>query len=78
MPLFLEEFEECKYSAKCPFNSSYSSNQCQGALITRKSKFTCDLVDDNGNFKSMNEGFRSSHDETGKMKIIMETKIDVE
>ena len=72
MPIKLDSFEICPYSEKCPYNDKYAANQCNGAKASRQIEFVCDLVTDQGKFKNMNEGFRSSHDETGKMKIIME------
>lgn len=72
MSIKLSKFEGCPYADKCPFNNGYGDNQCRGAIYSRDSEFVCDLVTEEGKFKNMNEGFRSSHDETGKMKIIME------
>lgn len=72
MALELKEFQVCPYANRCPHNEGYASNRCLGGDSTRKSQFRCDLVDDSGNIKGVNEAFRSSHDQTGKMKILVE------
>jgi hypothetical protein len=65
----LSENEICKYSTTCPYNNT-TLNFCKGALSTRNKIFICDLVSETGVFNE--SGFRSSLDETGKMKVIME------
>lgn len=65
--LILEKFEVCPYASICPHNFTHSV--CYGARPNRDGKFTCDLVDSDGNIK---EGFRLSEDKTGKMKVLME------
>jgi len=72
MGIKLSKFEICRFSDNCPFNSAHAQNQCRGASPDRNTEFVCDLVNEHGVFKNVVEGFRSSHDETGKMKIIME------
>lgn len=68
MSLMLKPNEVCPYSYTCPYNVGYVS-ACKGADQTRITSFNCDLV----NHGTFVEGkFRSSHDETGKMKVILE------
>lgn len=62
--LVLDEKEKCPHSFICPHN-----NNCLGANSKRKTKFTCDLIE---NGKIQEDSFRSPLDETGKMKVIME------
>ena len=67
--MILKEYEVCKYAATCPFNSQIGNDFCYGADSKRSGQFECHLVSDDGVFS---EGFRSKHDKTGKMKIIVE------
>lgn len=69
--MILSENEVCKYSATCPYNND-TLNFCKGAEANRNKIFQCDLVSSDGIFTESK--FRSKHDSTGKMKIIMETK----
>lgn len=67
----LKQNKTCPHSSKCKYSSSTSGDICQGTNPSRKTVFQCEFVDDNGNVVS--EGYvRSSHDVTGKMKIILE------
>lgn len=65
----LSENEVCKYAINCPYNNNIL-NSCMGAQGNRNKLFVCDLVSESGVFTE--GGFRSTHDETGKMKVIME------
>jgi hypothetical protein len=67
----LSENEVCKYAATCPHNNN-TVNFCQGAVAKRNKIFQCDYVSSDGVFTESK--FRSKYDETGKMKVIMETK----
>lgn len=68
MSISLHEHEVCKYALTCPYNTGQFT--CIGADGQRSRVFVCDLVSDTGVFT---EGkFRSKHDETGKMKVILE------
>ena len=67
----LSENEVCKYSTTCPHNNT-TLNFCLGARPDRNKVFDCSLVSDQGIF--MENGFRSSLDQTGKMKILMENQ----
>ena len=69
MSLVLKENEKCPYSKNCPYSSS-AGTYCHGEDSSRKIKFVCDLITSQGSF--IKDGFRSPHDQTGKMKIIME------
>jgi hypothetical protein len=68
MSIALQPHEACQYSLNCPYNQG--QNTCIGADSSRGRTFVCDLVSENGVFSE--SGFRSKHDETGKMKIILE------
>jgi len=70
MSLKLNPNEVCKYGNTCPYNNKTGSNFCVGADSKRLGPFVCDLVSDCGVFTE--GGFRSQHDETGKMKVIVE------
>ena len=70
--MLLKEFEVCKYISTCPFNDGTGQNFCLGASSQRPGIFNCTLVSDEGIF--VESGFRSKHDENGKMKVIMENK----
>jgi len=67
--MILNNNEVCKYSKTCPYNST-TLTFCKGADPNRSSIFICDLVSEFGVF--IENKFRSQHDETGKMSIIME------
>ena len=68
----LKQFEVCRYSTICPYNNQQGPNFCVGADPKRDKEFTCDYFQD-GTFV---EGkFRSSYDETGKMKVILEGNV---
>ena len=69
MSLSLKANQQCPYRNSCPYNNG-QYEQCRGALSDRDVPFACDLVSDEGTF--IKEGFRSKHDETGKMKILLE------
>jgi hypothetical protein len=70
MSLKLNPNEACKYGSTCPYNNQTGHNFCIGANPNRPGVFICDLVSESGVFT---EGkFRSQHDETGKMKVIVE------
>jgi hypothetical protein len=64
--------EICKYRNQCPYNNT-TLNFCMGAQIDRNKVFDCHLVSDDGIIKE--GGFRSSLDQTGGMKILMEDKL---
>jgi len=57
----------CQFSTTCKFNET---GNCQGAMSSRSTEFTCNLVSQNGVF--VESGFRNPLDQTGKMKILME------
>lgn len=67
--LTLKPNEVCKYSNQCPNNKTNANLFCQGTNPDRKTTFECNLVSDTGIFT---EGFRSSLDQTGKMKVVTE------
>jgi len=71
MSLYLKQYEACKYGPICPYNNKTNAPFfCQGAQSERSTEFICDLVSENGIFSE--SGFRSPHDLTGKMKVIVE------
>lgn len=70
MSLILEIGQVCPHAKSCSYNTT-GPEFCQGALATRKDKFVCEFANQNGIIKE--DGFRSRFDQTGKMKIIMET-----
>lgn len=66
----LKSYQVCPYSGNCPYNNTSLNYFCKGASSDRTTVFNCNFVDENGVFS---EGkFRSNHDETGNMKIILE------
>lgn len=67
MSLVLLKNEVCPHAETCPHNISRS---CWGANPNRDNKFICSFVKDN--CKVEGEGFRSEHDQTGKMQILLE------
>ena len=68
----LKSNEACKYGSICPYNNQQGQNFCIGANPNRPGLFNCTYVSDEGVFT---EGkFRSKHDETGKMQVILESK----
>jgi|GEM_PF-1762532 hypothetical protein len=68
MSLILKKNEVCPYSNICPHNKG--TFICQGANPNRTNEFVCDFVNENGSFRE--DRFRSKHDTTGKMEIILE------
>lgn len=70
--MILKPGETCTNSDNCPYNKTTAS-YCQGTNPARDCQFTCNYVDDKGNFsKTHNEVSRNIHDITGKMEIIQE------
>jgi len=70
MSLALAPNQICKYSITCPYNQGL--NVCIGSDSSRERIFICDLVSDDGVF--VEGAYRCKHDETGKMKVILENK----
>ena len=69
MTIVLKEKEACPHAIKCKYNKDGS---CLGASTARENIFTCEFVDAAGNI--IEAGYeRSSLDQTGKMKVIMES-----
>lgn len=68
MSISLKSNQPCPYRNSCPHNNN-EREQCRGAIQDRDVPFVCDLVSDEGTFR---EGFRNKHDETGKMKVLLE------
>jgi len=70
--LSLKPNQTCPYSKTCSYNNkiSQANSYCKGADPARTTEFTCNLIDDNGTI--IENKFRSSLDETGKMKVILE------
>ena len=66
--LILKENEVCQLAQQCPHNNV--SKTCYGARPNRNNVFTCEFVQ-NGQIVT-DSGFRNPHDQTGKMKVIME------
>ncbi len=67
--LTLSENQICQHSNNCPHNQDRT---CHGSYSNRNSVFTCNLVNESGNFNENNYMQRNPHDRTGNMKIIME------
>jgi hypothetical protein len=65
--LIIEAGEICKLSLRCPH-----SDGCWGTRSERTMRFKCDFVDSKGNIRE--DAYRNPHDQTGRMKIIMETE----
>jgi hypothetical protein len=70
--MILKEFEVCKYSTTCPYNSGNGLDFCIGSSSKRSNTFTCNFVSEDGTI--LENKFRSKLDKTGNMKIIMESK----
>ena len=69
--LILKEGQVCIYASQCPYNHNGGvAGTCQGSNPNRNTIFTCEFVV-NGKIIE-NAGVRNPHDQTGKMKIIME------
>lgn len=62
--LVLKENEICPHASRCP----YSSN-CWGARADRGTKFTCEVIQEDGSFSDL-----FPLGKTGKMKILLEEK----
>ena len=70
--MMLKKMEVCKYSSTCPYNSGTGQDFCVGATANRPTEFNCSKISDTGVF--IEGSFRSKHDVTGQMKVIMENK----
>ena len=69
--LILLPNQVCPHAATCPYNTQTGHNFCLGANSDRPGPFNCEYVSPTGTFA---EGkFRSKLDETGKMKVILES-----
>jgi len=66
MSLILEAGQACPHSSNCPYNRD---NECWGAKSDRNMRFNCSHFK---NGQIVEGGTRNRHDQTGKMKIIME------
>jgi hypothetical protein len=69
MTIVLKEKEGCPHAIKCKYNKDGS---CLGASTDRENIFTCEFVDAGGNIIESGH-IRSNLDQTGKMKVIMES-----
>jgi hypothetical protein len=65
--MVLKANQVCPKAGTCKYAQT-AGNYCRGIDSTRETDFVCDLVTESGEVRP--DGFRSSFDETGKMKIL--------
>jgi len=69
--MYLQPGEVCQHEVKCPHVKGVGSF-CQGTNPRRAGAFSCEYVNQTGQFSESKKGFRNVYDQTGRMEILTE------